>query len=34
MTNMTEWTGMRYEDLVRETGSRPGAMEDHESQPS
>ena len=32
MTNITEWTGMRRRR--RETGSRPGVMEDHDSQPS
>ena len=34
MTNITEWTGMRNEDLVRLTGSTSGTMESHYSQPS
>ena len=33
MTNITEWTGMRYEELVRLAQDR-GAMEYHDSQPS
>ena len=29
---ITEWSGMKYDDL--DTGSRSGAMECHDSQPS
>ena len=32
ITNITEWTGMRYEDFVRL--AQGGAMEDHDSPPS